>query len=70
MRILPLLVAAAMAIPAAAQATCPATLPIVDQLSCSSTLASFVDHTDTSNLGGECDTGDCYTCGEPWVNRE
>jgi len=51
-------------------AACPATVPIIDQLSCSASLTTFVDHSQANQLGGPCSSEECYTCGPPWLNQE
>ena len=53
-----------------AHATCPSTEVIQGNLTCSSTFYGLVDHTEPSDLGGECADGDCYTCGEPYANEK
>ncbi len=59
----------AVLVPNLAFATCPASAPILDTLSCSSSISTSVDHTQSNVLGGECDDGLCYTCGEPYANQ-
>ena len=49
-----------------AQASCPSDVKVQGALSCSSTISGIIDHTAASTLGGDCDDGDCYTCGEPY----
>ena len=53
-----------------AHATCPSTEVIQGNLTCSSTFYGVVDHTESSDPGGECSDGDCYTCGEPYANEK
>ncbi|MCP4871409.1 MAG: hypothetical protein GY898_22085 [Proteobacteria bacterium] len=62
--LLSLLLTALMVAPAFA--VCPSSVQILDSLYCSSEIDSFVDHTQPSYLGGECETNDCYACGEPF----
>ena len=52
-----------------AQATCPSEVTVQAELTCSSDIAGVVYHEDDSYLGGECDAGKCYTCGEPYANE-
>jgi len=52
-------------LPASAWAVCPANVPITDTLSCSDVLNSSVSHTASSQLGGDCSAGLCYSCGVP-----
>ena len=65
--ILTVLAAALLTTPA--QAACPSSVPILDSLYCSSEIDSFVDHTQPSQLGGSCDAGECYSCGDPWAEQ-
>ncbi len=65
---LSLLFIGAWAVPS--HAVCPATLPILDQLSCSNVLTSTVDYNEVSQLGGLCGTEECYSCGDPLANEE
>ena len=55
--------------PGLAAAVCPGNVQIIDSLYCSSEIDTFVDHTATSELGGECDASLCYACGDPWANQ-
>ena len=48
------------------RAACPSDVSIAGALSCSSTISGSIDHTAESLLGGECDDGGCYVCGEPF----
>jgi len=52
-----------------ASATCPATAAVQAELTCSSSYAGTVDHTATSQLGGDCEDELCYTCGVPESNN-
>jgi MYXO-CTERM domain-containing protein len=57
-----------------AQAECPGSEEIVDELTCSSTVSGRLHRTDSSGLGGSC-TGPsssrgCYTCGSPYSDLE
>ncbi len=52
-----------------AQAACPVGVVVAAELSCSSNIATFVDHTQPSFLGGGCDDLLCYSCGEPYANE-
>jgi hypothetical protein len=56
---------ALLLLPASAWAVCPATVPIIDDLSCSSTITTTIPWTQANQLGGECSAGLCYACGEP-----
>jgi len=60
----------AAALPALAQAACPSTIPILEELYCSSEIDSFVDHTEPSLLGGACEDSLCYSCGDPWAEQD
>ncbi len=60
----------ALLVPAAAQAVCPSTVSILDSLYCSSQIDSSVVANQPSYLGGDCDTGDCYACGEPFDEQD
>ena len=59
----------ALLAPGLAAAVCPSSVPIIDSLYCSSEINSFVDHTAASQLGGECASGLCYACGDPWAEQ-
>ena len=48
---------------------CPIDESIQGNLTCSSTFYGTVDATEVSHLGGECEDGGCYTCGEPWGDQ-
>ena len=56
-------------LPSLAMATCPASESIQGNLTCSSNYNGFVLHTDQSDLGGSCEDGACYSCGEPYDNE-
>jgi len=51
-------------------AACPSNVVIEDTLTCSNEISGFVDHTASSFLGGDCDSDDCYTCGQPHSSEE
>jgi MYXO-CTERM domain-containing protein len=53
-----------------AQAACPADVPIEGALSCSSNISGVILHDSPSQLGGECDVAECYTCGDPEPEEE
>jgi hypothetical protein len=55
---------------ATAAATCPADVTIAGQLTCSSDISDIIDYTAESHLGGSCDDGDCYTCGDPFTEEQ
>ncbi len=56
-------------VPGVAQAACPSDVSVLGSLTCSSNLQSVVNHTAESYLGGSCDDGECYTCGDPQVDE-
>src|SRR5438045_3305139 len=60
--------AAAMLAGGPARASCPSSEPVLSDLTCSSTVAGRVSYTGTSNLGGTCASGKCYTCGTPYAD--
>jgi MYXO-CTERM domain-containing protein len=68
----PLLIAltALLLLPTSAEALCPAAVPIIDQLSCSSEITTTIDWQAGSLLGGTCANGECYACGTPYANQE
>ena len=47
------------------EASCPSSETVRDALTCSSEISDTIDHTESSDLGGECDDYQCYTCGDP-----
>ena len=47
-------------------AVCPASVSILDELTCSSAISGQVTGADPSDLGGNCFGFDCYTCGDPY----
>ena len=55
---------------ATAAATCPSDVTIAGDLTCSSDISDSIDHTAESYLGGSCDDGDCYTCGDPYTDEQ
>ena len=55
---------------AAVSAECPTDVQIVSQLTCSSTITGTISANADSLMGGECDDGDCYTCGDPHANEK
>jgi hypothetical protein len=64
MTVLSLLLSASLA-----HATCSSDITIADKLTCSSSITGIIDHKADSLLGGDCDAGDCYTCGDPAANE-
>jgi hypothetical protein len=60
----------ALLVPSLAAAVCPGNVQLLDQLYCSSEIDTFVDHTAASELGGECASGLCYACGEPFDEQD
>ena len=64
-----LIVLSLLLLPLPAQALCPASMPIVDDLSCSSEITTTIDWQATSLLGGPCADGECYSCGTPYANE-
>jgi uncharacterized protein (TIGR03382 family) len=54
---------------AAAHAQCPSDVTIAGDLTCSSDISDGIDHTADSYLGGDCDDGACYTCGDPYTEE-
>jgi len=66
--VLSLLLTGAWAVPS--YAVCPATVPILDQLSCSAALTNTVVHTQANQLGGDCAAEECYSCGVPLANED
>lgn len=59
-----------LAISGAVASTCGPDVPILGELTCSSTISGVIDATDPSRLGGACEDGDCYTCGTPHTSEE
>ncbi len=59
----------ALALTSVAHAACPSEVTIQGELSCSSSFAGTVSASDDSLLGGTCEDGLCYTCGEPYANE-
>jgi len=55
--------------PVAAEAACPANVPILNTLTCNSEINSQVTHTATSQLGGTCANNACYSCGAPFADE-
>jgi len=53
-----------------AWAECASDIVIEDELTCSSSIDGLIDHEAESLLGGTCDDGLCYTCGEPHEDEE
>ena len=45
---------------------CPSGEPILEELTCSSTITGTMTGNDVSDLGGLCSTDDCYECGSPY----
>ena len=54
----------------AAFASCPKAETVAGELTCSSKYSGIVLHNEDSHLGGDCDKGLCYTCGDPHANEE
>ncbi len=54
----------------AVHAACPSSVSVAGALTCSSEYAGEVDHAAESLLGGDCDDGLCYTCGDPYANED
>ena len=52
--------------PTNAHATCPSSETILDELTCSSSVSTVISSTSRSALGGNCTSGNCYTCGSPY----
>ncbi|MEL6342924.1 MAG: putative metal-binding motif-containing protein [Myxococcota bacterium] len=52
-----------------AWAECPADVTVQEELTCSSSIVGEIVHTDESLLGGDCDDGGCYTCGDPFDDQ-
>ncbi len=57
-------------LPIPAWAVCPASVPIIDDLSCSSEITTTIDWQATSLLGGPCANSECYACGTPYDMQE